>query len=382
MPDDSVVLGKQGAPPAGTPWQDSPPDISITETARDGIHVHVSADTKVERGGVLVGAIDHRACRVSIKGWVAATKAVGEVATLTFTHEAWNEIDDVMGHAYPDLEIVGWYHSHPHFGVFLSEYDLFIQRNFFSKPWQVAYVEDPLLGTSGFFGWERGEITRLDSWSVRTRGGRASVGTPDRGQSQLPTAFPSPSIAPPPPGKRARPPAMAWLIITIAALLIGLIGGIVAGGATRSAATGHTGTKPTLPPTVKTVRVYADNGWSISYAVLPRWVSNDREHALVEISAEPYRGRHPTLAGSVENCGPPNFKGTSTPLASVVGLLVSAIGSSIPTTHPVPVQGLCRISPTNVAISNLYLFTGPISNRKVSSTSNWTQALAPRWSWG
>jgi hypothetical protein len=41
---------------------------------------------------------------------------------------------------------VGWYHTHPGFGVEFSEMDLFIQRNFFSGPTQIALVTDPLSG--------------------------------------------------------------------------------------------------------------------------------------------------------------------------------------------------------------------------------------------
>lgn len=41
---------------------------------------------------------------------------------------------------------MGWYHSHPGFGVEFSELDVFIQRNFFSSPTQIALVMDPLDG--------------------------------------------------------------------------------------------------------------------------------------------------------------------------------------------------------------------------------------------
>jgi hypothetical protein len=44
------------------------------------------------------------------------------------------------------MQIVGWYHSHPGFGVEFSEMDLFIHRNFFPGPGQIAYVTDPLGG--------------------------------------------------------------------------------------------------------------------------------------------------------------------------------------------------------------------------------------------
>ena len=64
---------------------------------------------------------------------------------------------------YPDQRIVGWYHSHPGFGVFLSEHDLFIHRNFFSDPAQIAWVYDPHSDEEGCFAWEKegGDLKRV-----------------------------------------------------------------------------------------------------------------------------------------------------------------------------------------------------------------------------
>ncbi len=43
----------------------------------------------------------------------------------------------------PDLQPVGWYHSHTRSDIFLSEADLDIQRRYFPNPWQVALVLKP-----------------------------------------------------------------------------------------------------------------------------------------------------------------------------------------------------------------------------------------------
>ena len=77
-----------------------------------------------------------------------AAKKSGEV---TFTHEAWNKINHEMDTRFVDLKIVGWYHSHPSFGIFLSERDVFIHDHFFSNPGQVALVVDPVNKTEGVF---------------------------------------------------------------------------------------------------------------------------------------------------------------------------------------------------------------------------------------
>lgn len=39
-------------------------------------------------------------------------------------------------------EVVGWAHTHPGFGVFLSSFDKEQHQRFFPEPWQIAYVMD------------------------------------------------------------------------------------------------------------------------------------------------------------------------------------------------------------------------------------------------
>ena len=66
----------------------------------------------------------------------------------------------------PDLDIVGWYHTHPDFGIFLSSHDLFIHRNFFDQPLQVAYVVDPIRQTRGFFRWRDGGLDQVGGYYI------------------------------------------------------------------------------------------------------------------------------------------------------------------------------------------------------------------------
>ena len=43
----------------------------------------------------------------------------------------------------PDLQPIGWYHSHTRSGIFLSEVDLEIHKRFFPAPWHIALVLKP-----------------------------------------------------------------------------------------------------------------------------------------------------------------------------------------------------------------------------------------------
>jgi hypothetical protein len=65
-------------------------------------------------------------------------------AHLTFTPEIWGQLVSIYLNSFPELRILGWYHSHPGMGIFLSGSDLFIHDHFFSAPWQIAVVLDPI----------------------------------------------------------------------------------------------------------------------------------------------------------------------------------------------------------------------------------------------
>jgi proteasome lid subunit RPN8/RPN11 len=91
------------------------------------------------------------------------------MAEVTFTHESWSQINKEMDAKFADERIVGWYHSHPDFGIFLSERDCFIHEHFFSGPGQVAYVIDPVRDLEGVFAWRNGKPTPLSHFWIGNR---------------------------------------------------------------------------------------------------------------------------------------------------------------------------------------------------------------------
>ncbi len=54
-----------------------------------------------------------------------------------------------------NLRIVGWWHSHPGFGCFLSKTDLHTQEFFFPQSYQVALVVDPVKNIFNFFNIDK-----------------------------------------------------------------------------------------------------------------------------------------------------------------------------------------------------------------------------------
>jgi len=127
---------------------------------------HCFSRLDVEVGGFLLGVVDD--VSVTISRIQPAATAESRQTNLTFTHEAWDEVLSKLDTEFAGLSIVGWYHSHPGFGCFLSEYDVFIQENFFSGPGQVALVIDPLAGTYAYFTAAGGGYHELGSGSTGT----------------------------------------------------------------------------------------------------------------------------------------------------------------------------------------------------------------------
>jgi proteasome lid subunit RPN8/RPN11 len=140
-----------------------------TEVARQ-IRQHARSNLKNEVCGVLIGGFEDSATHV--RACIAGANAAQGGAHVTFTQDTWEHIYKIKDRDFPDERIVGWYHSHPGFGIFLSDHDTFIHRNFFSAPEQVAWVYDPHSDEEGFFGWADERIERLGLISVAdSRGG-------------------------------------------------------------------------------------------------------------------------------------------------------------------------------------------------------------------
>lgn len=124
------------------------------------IDQHAQSSMEAEIGGILIGRIVDG--RTTVSEAMPALKAVGHRANVTFTHEVWEDVLKLVDEEFPDDRIIGWYHSHPGFGIFLSDYDKFIHQNFFSDESAVALVVDPHTREQGWFGWVDGSVELLE----------------------------------------------------------------------------------------------------------------------------------------------------------------------------------------------------------------------------
>jgi len=129
--------------------------IFLTQRAFIRICAHAGSNLQNEVGGWLVGKVylnkDDDKPFIVINTILPAEFTLQGSAFLTFTHESQVNLHATMAEKYPDLLILGWFHTHPRMGVFFSEWDRWLHENFFPELWQVGLVIEPFSATGGFF---------------------------------------------------------------------------------------------------------------------------------------------------------------------------------------------------------------------------------------
>lgn len=193
--------------------------IEMSGEVQRRVRQHARSSMSAEICGVLIGSIQPG---VTVIGASIEGEAAREGGShVTFTQDTWTHIYQVKDSKYPDERIVGWYHSHPGFGVFLSEHDVFIHRNFFSDPNQVAWVFDPHNDEEGCFAWERGEIVRVREIAVQGGSDGPVLGV----EPESAPGIPADEDSHPPSGRRAGAARMArWAALIITHLCVLILG--------------------------------------------------------------------------------------------------------------------------------------------------------------
>ncbi|MEK0193473.1 hypothetical protein [Microcoleus anatoxicus] len=128
--------------------------VYLKAEALNSLKVHLASNLRVEQGGILFGNAyedEFLGIYVEIVAAVAAPATIGTGVHLEFTPDSWLGIMDYARHQHPQENIVGWYHSHPNIGVFMSGTDMNTQGAFFSHPWCLSIVHDPVRLTIGYF---------------------------------------------------------------------------------------------------------------------------------------------------------------------------------------------------------------------------------------
>ena len=183
--------------------------VFFTPEVHAALWHHAALDTTVEICGVLVGSWhrDEAGPFVKIVESIRGEGAETRFAEVTFTHQTWAKINAEMDTKFSKLSIVGWYHTHPDFGIFLSDRDRFIHEHFFSGPGQIAHVIDPIRKTEGVFIWRNGKPSPCEHFWVGDRILAQSEGGSDRSADLEPGPRSHATAAGRPPGSPQPPPA-------------------------------------------------------------------------------------------------------------------------------------------------------------------------------
>ncbi len=194
---------------------------------------HAQSDTSVELGGVMLGGQyqdEDGKPFVVVTDSLRAEHYESTKGSFKFTHETWSEITRQRDQFPDDLQMVGWYHTHPDWGVFLSGMDMFICDNFFNKPLDVALVIDPCRDDRGFFQWTGDPTERVRRtggfyltasrfrhdevhWFAAQLGGDVSMANPRFAASASHAPYPAPVV------NLQQQPQPHWLVVAVSGML-------------------------------------------------------------------------------------------------------------------------------------------------------------------
>jgi len=101
-------------------------------------------EKRLEAMGLLLG----KCFSLNGKKWVIVDELItsqtdSSAVSVRFSEKFFEELVREYGKNKSGKIIIGWIHSHPGYGCFLSGTDLATQKSYFSKDFNVAFVVDP-----------------------------------------------------------------------------------------------------------------------------------------------------------------------------------------------------------------------------------------------
>lgn len=175
LPAEAMPVHSLPDASAGNVALEAPFQVFILQHVVENMWRHVRQHAPLECAGGLFGQPFIQPAELSPQGApitfvvVAAaipyTLAENSRAHVRITSEALMQAAAEAAADHAGLVPVGWYHSHPGFGIFLSGYDSVITGSIFNSPWHLAIVLDPISNVApGIF---RGpEQERLSGYRV------------------------------------------------------------------------------------------------------------------------------------------------------------------------------------------------------------------------
>ena len=150
------LISNSGNPPA-----DRPLLVFLEQRCADRMKRHAGQDILREQAGILCG----QAYQSDEQSYVVIESAIavdtlGDAGHFRFHQNSWQGFWINLSDSH---NIIGWYHTHPGMGIFLSATDLRTQQLYFSSAWQIAMVIDPISRETGIFYGPLGTRIEEDS---------------------------------------------------------------------------------------------------------------------------------------------------------------------------------------------------------------------------
>lgn len=122
-------------------------EFYIPKKCMDKINKHCQdfADRRLEVMGFLVGDVyKFKELTFTLVKDVISSELESTRISVRFEKDGFGELFEKLENLKYDYIIVGWYHSHPGMGCFLSSKDIDTQKRMFNKPFHTALVVDPI----------------------------------------------------------------------------------------------------------------------------------------------------------------------------------------------------------------------------------------------
>ncbi|HHW67502.1 MAG: hypothetical protein PWP07_153 [Epulopiscium sp.] len=120
-----------------------------------------------EKGAALVGYYTEEFGEkmAIINGAIQFKSSLAEDKVL-LTDEVLNEVKAKLNKYFPDRELMGWMHTQPGYGIFLTTQDIRLQKQFFGKPYQTLMIIDPIENMEAFFLWDKEEVRSAEGYYI------------------------------------------------------------------------------------------------------------------------------------------------------------------------------------------------------------------------
>lgn len=133
--------------------------LFISQSALEMMIDHVETDTDVEIMGLMTGRRfkDDDGIYAIIDG-TATSDLISDECSVKFDKRAMSQLFDTVDSLPEDGLILGWYHSHPGFGCFMSDTDVRTHDGIFGNDCGFAMVIDPIKQEMKAFGKASEEV--------------------------------------------------------------------------------------------------------------------------------------------------------------------------------------------------------------------------------